>query len=123
MQVLDRAPAAPRAAHYGTANSTRTVNGSAQTIAGFRGAPAASNDGKKVCQPLRPIFPIFRRLSDRFFGTSRLSRSVALALADRLDRLGGLMHAGARIAQLRAAAGPRSVRVLSVRGGCEIVAA
>ena len=36
---------------------------------------------------------------------ARLSRSVTLALADRLDRLGGLMHAGVRIAQLRAAAG------------------
>ena len=80
-----------------TARGRSTV--AAQTIAGFRGAPAASNEGKKVCQPLRPIF---HRLSDRFFGTSRLSRSVTQALA---DRLGGLMHAGARIAQLRAAAG------------------
>ena len=53
-------------------------------------------------QPLRPDFT---GLPTDFSSTGRLTRSVMLTLAERLDRLDGLMDTGAHIAPLRAAAG------------------
>ena len=44
--------------------------------------------------------------SGDFYSTGRLPRSVTLTLAERLDRLDGLMDVSARIAPLSAAACP-----------------